>query len=96
MQATCSSSANTDSSVQTAAVDLAASASRAARAAEPASPEDAVVASEVELAAYGAGTLAYLAQGCDLKALDLAKHVRVPLPDPPHIACLSGSSACMQ
>ena len=59
-------------------MDLAASASKAARAAEPQSSEEAIAAAEVELAAYDAGTLAYLAHGSDFEALDLAKHVREP------------------
>ena len=60
---------------QSVAVDLAASASNAARAEEPGGPEDAAAAAEVELAAYDTGTRAYLVQGQDFEALDLAKHV---------------------
>lgn len=58
-------------------MDLAASASKAARVEEPGTPEGAAAAAEVELAAYDAGTRAYLAQGKDFEALDLAKHVRI-------------------
>lgn len=63
--------------VQCAVVDYAASASIAARGEEPASPEAAVAAADVELAAYNSGTLSYLAQGSDFEALDLAEHVRL-------------------
>lgn len=63
------------SMMQSAAVDLAASASKAARSHEPDSPDAVVAAANVEVAAYTSGTVAYLAQGHDFEALDLAEHV---------------------
>lgn len=64
--------------LQSAAVDLAASASKAARKEEPDSMENAMAAANMELAAYTSGTLAYLAQGQDFEAINLAEHVRLP------------------
>jgi hypothetical protein len=58
-------------------VDLAASASKAARAAEPETAQGVIAASIAETAAYSAGVLAYLAQGKDFEAVDLAEHVRL-------------------
>lgn len=63
------------SALQSAAVDLAVSASKAARNEEPNSPENAMGAANMELAAYTSGTLAYLAQGQDFEAINLAEHV---------------------
>lgn len=56
-------------------MDLAAEASKSARAAEPSTAEAAISAANVELAAYTSGTIAYLAQGSDFEAIDLAQHV---------------------
>ena len=61
--------------LQSAAVDLAASASQAARNEEPGSTDHAMAAANMELAAYTSGTLAYLAQGQDFEAVNLAEHV---------------------
>ncbi|BDA43398.1 hypothetical protein COCOBI_04-4100 [Coccomyxa sp. Obi] len=63
-----------DRSNWSAAVDLAASASKAARNEEADSPENAMAAANMELAAYTSGTLAYLAQGQDFEAINLAEH----------------------